>query len=75
MQISEDIKKMKREAEFQSWKTHNEAAVNIQKVFKGTLEKEYLLKFLEDKYQIDMLDPSLKLQSIYRQVRIQKQAK
>jgi len=52
--------------EHASWVSMNEAAVNIQKVFKGVLEKDYLLKFLEDKYQTDMTEPSLRLQAIYR---------
>lgn len=63
---SEEIKRIKRYLEFQSWIQINEAAVNIQRIFKGCLEKDYLLKFLEDKYQKDMNGPSLKLQAIYR---------
>ena len=58
---SEDVRKMKRDTEYKSWVMSNEAAINIQKVFKGVLEKDYLLKFLENKYQKDMVEPSLKL--------------
>jgi hypothetical protein len=43
---SEDIKRIKRDSEYQGWITINEAALNIQKVYKGTLEKDYLLKLL-----------------------------
>ena len=67
---SEDIKRIKRNVEYDGWLKVNEAALNIQKVYKGTLEKDYLLKFLEDKYQNDMKNPALVLQSVYRQVRI-----
>ncbi len=57
----EELRKIKRSIEYQSWVGINEAAINIQKVFKGVLEKDFLIKILEDKYQSDMKEPSLKL--------------
>ena len=58
---NEDIRKIKRDLEYQSWVTFNEAALNIQKIFKGVVEKDYLLKFLENKYQDDMSAPTVSL--------------
>ncbi|CDW81359.1 UNKNOWN [Stylonychia lemnae] len=72
---SVEIKRIKRDAEYQSWINLNQAAISIQKIYKGVTEKDYLLKFLEDKYHKDMTEPSLRLQAIYRQVRTQTNAK
>lgn len=58
---NEDIKKIKRDSEYQGWVTINEAALNFQKTFKSRLEKSYLLKFLENKYQDDMSAPTVTL--------------
>lgn len=69
------IRSYKREAEFQSFVLINEAAVKIQKVTKSNQERGYLLRFLEDKYEKGMTEPSVKLQSVFRQARIQKQVK
>ena len=48
------------------------SAVYIQKIFKGHSERNYLISILEQKYEKDMQDLSLKLQSIYRQVKEEK---
>jgi hypothetical protein len=64
-----EVSRMKRDAEYQSWLIHNFSAVRIQKVFRGSYTKDYLLKILEEKYCDDLLKPALILQSIYRSVR------
>lgn len=58
---TEDIKRIKRAAEYESWVRKNEAAVDIQRIYRGTIEKEHLLKILEYKYYHDMEVPSLKI--------------
>jgi hypothetical protein len=59
---------MKRCFEYDSWAMMNEAATRIQKVYKGHLVKEYLITLLEQKYCDEMIESSLKLQSIYKKV-------
>ena len=53
----------------------NQAATNIQKVFKRFSEKDHLLTLINDKYKRDMRQPTLLLQSIYRQMKVSQLAK
>jgi hypothetical protein len=48
----------------------NQAATNIQKVFKRFSEKDHLLTLINDRYKRDMRQPTLLLQSIYRQMKV-----
>ena len=50
----DDAKRIKRDMEYNFWKNSNKKAIEIQKVYRGHLEKTYLLKTLESKYCQDM---------------------
>ena len=58
---SDDVKRIKRNLEFNTWINLNKAAVTLQKNFRGFIEKDYLLRLLEYKYCKDMEEPSLRL--------------
>jgi hypothetical protein len=68
--LSDQLIKIKRESEYKSWMILNQAATNIQKVFKRFSEKDHLLTLINDRYKRDMRQPTLLLQSIYRQMKV-----
>jgi len=68
--LSDQLIKIKRESEYKSWMILNHAATNIQKVFKRFSEKDHLLTLINDRYKRDMRQPTLLLQSIYRQMKV-----
>lgn len=63
---SEDAKRIKRDKEYTAYVKVNEAATDIQKVFKSHLTKNNLIRLVTYKYEQEMFKPSLRLQSIFR---------